>query len=259
MPEGDPVQRLVEAASSLLTGREQANEAMRLMRPFSRRGFALRCVRGAVKPGAGKLMLPYPHVPYCWRRAYDDYTTRARRQKIMYTVLSFDTPIAWVDINGTKIFVDRDYGSDLRLSATMRRHLSMAKASLVIDYERCNAVEAGQREWSTRLWELRYPAEAAARRARDAEVAAAAERMEARGDTRQAPTVWEWGANVPIMQRMFDAAASRAARLPGQVPVPPSPPEYDPDPFPSEPDAGLQWRAVTGCGCTGCVGARRGE
>lgn len=80
----------------LATNSWSAREALARREPFTTYG-AFRAVRG--------FLLPYGNwLPPRWREKY-----RADREEIMYTVLSYQTPIAWVRSSGEIIIPDVKY------------------------------------------------------------------------------------------------------------------------------------------------------
>lgn len=81
--------------------------------PFKRNGFNMRGESGAT------FLKGYLPDAY-----WEQYSTLASNGMITYTVLSYNTPIAWVTVSGTVVIPDVSY------SATTTHHQSLCKVYL---------------------------------------------------------------------------------------------------------------------------------
>ncbi len=96
--------------------REITIENLRSCTPFQRSGFAMSAVQGAIAAHAGLGQLPTEYV--------DSYRKAAGDGEILYTVLSYQTPIAWVLVGGEVIIPDTRY------SVTTTHHQTLCRAYL---------------------------------------------------------------------------------------------------------------------------------
>lgn len=93
--------------------RDKTIEALRECAPFFRRGFAMRGIQGAVTE-FGKMDAEDKEL----------YLSEARNNDVMYTVVSYGTPIAWVLRNGTVVMPEAGY------SATTKQHKALCRTYL---------------------------------------------------------------------------------------------------------------------------------
>lgn len=93
--------------------REITVDALRNLTPFARKGFGMTAVQGAVTH-FGRLD-PVHVKAYTWHAQVND---------VMFTVLSYATPIAWVLRNGTVVIPEDTY------SRTTSSHQSLCRSYL---------------------------------------------------------------------------------------------------------------------------------
>lgn len=78
--------------------REATISALRKLTPFARKGYSMSAVQGAVT-----------HFGKMDAEDIEAYQYHARVNDVMYTVLSYATPIAWVLRNGMVVIPDTKY------------------------------------------------------------------------------------------------------------------------------------------------------
>jgi len=93
--------------------REITIKALRNLTPFARKGFGMSAVQGAVT-----------HFGELDDKHVKAYTWHAQVNDVMFTVLSYRTPIAWVLRNGTVVIPEDRY------SRTTSNHQGMCRTYL---------------------------------------------------------------------------------------------------------------------------------
>jgi len=89
--------------------RERTIAALRNHKPFERSGFAMRAIEGKTSL-SGRLPV--------------EWLTRYRNTEIAYTVISYQTPIAWVTSDGQIYIPDESY------SVTTSHHQGLCRVYL---------------------------------------------------------------------------------------------------------------------------------
>ncbi len=93
--------------------REATIKALRECTPFARKGFAMKGIQGAVT-----------HFGKMDAEDKELYLSEARNNDVMYTVVSYSTPIAWVLRDGTVVMPEAGY------SNTTKKHKSLCAGYL---------------------------------------------------------------------------------------------------------------------------------
>lgn len=93
--------------------RDMTIEALRECKPFDRKGFSMKGIQGAVT-----------HFGKMDPEDIESYEYHARVNDVLYTVVSYATPIAWVLRNGTVVMPEAGY------SNTTKQHKALCRVYL---------------------------------------------------------------------------------------------------------------------------------